>query len=437
MIYAIIKWLIEWGLAFYFITTINQVFKKDKYSKRTKLILFMECFVFFLPSFISKDLFPLNTICIFVIYALISIFTLKISILKSLIEAFCYIIYLFLCEMLSLTIVLYFMELKSAEQLLLHENGQLIMTLTHYVINFLGIFVTGFILRKKEEFSQLTKFFVSKQFLTFILLIILTFIPQIVLIAYNRYDYNIIFLIFNILQILVLSVYMVYSIYTYLQKEKFKEENTELETDNKSMVSLIDGVRTIKHDFNNIFQAINGYICVKDYDKLETYVASVMKECNMLNTITFLNKDVFDDPGIYGVVGSKHFYANSIGINFEIDVTAKISSLNFSKSELCRIFGIILDNAIEATNKTSNKYVKLEIHFDKLKNAKIIRVYNTYDKSANIDLSKIYDKGYSSKKVKSGIGLWEVKRLISNNKKSQIYATIENDMFIQNIIIED
>ena len=100
------------------------------------------------------------------------------------------------------------------------------------------------------------------------------------------------------------------------------------------------------------------------------------------------------------------------------------------------MFGILLDNAIEATLKSKNKYIKLEIHFDIKKNAHVIKIYNTYNNKENIDLTKIYDKGYSSKKVKSGIGLWEVKRMINSYNNSQIYATIENDFFIQNIIIE-
>ena len=74
--------------------------------------------------------------------------------------------------------------------------------------------------------------------------------------------------------------------------------------------------------------------------------------------------------------------------------------------------------------------------FDRKRNADIIRVINTYDTSINIDLESIYKKGVSSKKKKSGIGLWEVKKIISKQSNSQIYPTIEKDKFVQNIIIE-
>lgn len=79
--------------------------------------------------------------------------------------------------------------------------------------------------------------------------------------------------------------------------------------------------------------------------------------------------------------------------------------------ELSRILGILLDNAMEATEKAKQKYIRFEAKYDKRKNADVIKVINTYDTSINIDLDKIYEKGVSSKKVKSGIGLWEVKNL--------------------------
>ena len=104
--------------------------------------------------------------------------------------------------------------------------------------------------------------------------------------------------------------------------------------------------------------------------------------------------------------------------------------------DLSRILGILLDNAIEATKKSNNQYIRLEMKFDKRKNADIIRVINTFDTNIQIDLNKIYEKGFSTKKVKSGIGLWEVKKLVAKNPNSQIYATIEGKHFVQNVVIE-
>lgn len=121
----------------------------------------------------------------------------------------------------------------------------------------------------------------------------------------------------------------------------------------------------------------------------------------------------------------------------DLDVTVSFQDINFPKPELSRILGILLDNSIEATSKCESKYIRLEIKNINKKNAVVIRILNTFDQTKKINLSCIYNKGYSTKKIKSGIGLWEVCNIISRYKHTQIYATIENNKFVQNLIIEN
>ena len=66
----------------------------------------------------------------------------------------------------------------------------------------------------------------------------------------------------------------------------------------------------------------------------------------------------------------------------------------------------------------------------------IIIIKNSVIPNLNLDVSKIFNKGVSSKKVKSGIGLWEVKKIISSKSNSQIYASLKDNEFCQTIIIE-
>ena len=436
MILTSTKFIIEGLLDFFFTVSFN----KDSFIKLTlknKLFLLIFTFIGFAMSyFMPKSLFPLNTIILFIVHFVIPLLAMKVKIIKSLFNAIAYIILTFVMEMLSVVIVVQLFGFNT-DEITTSSIASTFIVIFYYLFAFITYTIINFINTKNKSLHHLTRFIQSKHFIIFILIIILSFLPQFILIAYNRYDYNVIFLVLNIIQVLLLTVYMLYSVYAYLDRERFKELNSTLETDNNSMIALIDGVRTVKHDFNNIFQAINGYICLQDYVSLEKYVNSIMKECNILNNISFLSKEVFDDPAVYGVVGSKHFTATNSNILFEIDMTTKISDINMDKGQLSRILGILLDNAIEATNKTKDKYIKLEMHFNKLKDATVIKIYNTYDTSLNIDLSKIFLKGYSSKKVKSGIGLWEVKKIIDNNNKAQIYASIENEHFVQCIIIEN
>ena len=61
---------------------------------------------------------------------------------------------------------------------------------------------------------------------------------------------------------------------------------------------------------------------------------------------------------------------------------------------------------------------------------------NSIKPNANININKIFEKGESSKTEKSGLGLWEVKKIISSKDNSQIYTNIVDNTFYQTIVIE-
>ena len=221
-----------------------------------------------------------------------------------------------------------------------------------------------------------------------------------------------------------------------LERDKAQSDLFISETHNKTMIGMVDGVKTLKHDYNNIMQALSGYVATKQYDKLEEHINKVLQECNVVNNFSTITPELFNEPAIYGIMGAKYFLAADKDIKVDLDITCDFTKISFPMPELSRILGIILDNAMEATEKSNNKYIRFEARYDSRKNADVLKIVNTYDTSINIDLEKIYEKGVSSKKVKSGIGLWEVKKLIKKNKNAQIYPTIENDKFVQNIVIE-
>ena len=54
-------------------------------------------------------------------------------------------------------------------------------------------------------------------------------------------------------------------------------------------------------------------------------------------------------------------------------------------------------------------------------NVKKIVIKNTYS-NKDVDITKIFLKGYSSKKVKSGLGLWEVKEILNHYSFIDIFT---------------
>lgn len=324
-----------------------------------------------------------------------------------------------------------------ANSLLSRPYMTLLIILPQAIISILITALVLLIFNKKKTTFKFNIANVSyKQILLFITLLILYIFPQMILMITNKYSYSNTFLIINTIQFILIFIFLSIYIKKSMEHDKVQMDLYTSELHNKTLVGMVDGVRTLKHDYNNIIQALNGYVATKQYDKLTEHINGVLKECNIVNNLSVIDPKVFNEPAIYGVVGAKYFLANKDNITFDFDILTDISKITFPMPDLSRILGILLDNAIEATKKSNNQYIRLEMKFDKRKNADTIRVINTFDTNIQIDLNKIYEKGFSTKKVKSGIGLWEVKKLVNKNKNSQVFATIEKDKFVQNIIIE-
>ena len=65
----------------------------------------------------------------------------------------------------------------------------------------------------------------------------------------------------------------------------------------------------------------------------------------------------------------------------------------------------------------------------------MIKIKNTFEQGKVIDTKKIFEKGESSKKKKSGLGLWEVKKILSTVDDAYIYADVkDNNKFEQTLV---
>lgn len=412
--------------------------KIENISKNKTLMLFIcSFFSIGITSLIKLYLkIPLvNTLVICILFIFIEKLILNINLLKSTfitimaltISIFTEYISMYLCTILFN---------RNIEEIVLNIELSIFMLLIQALTILILIkFIRT--LNKKIKFNiPLTNHLTKKNILIFSTLILIFTIPQMILyvIYYNNYPiYNI---IINSFQIIVICAILFVFFKQSAEMEKTESDLNNTKIHNRTMIGMVDGVRTIKHDYNNIIQAMNGYIATKQYDKLQNHINMVMEECNLINNLSTIDPKIFNEPAIYGIVGSKFFLAQEKDIPMELDVTTNIKDISFDMPLLSRILGIFLDNAIEATSKTENSFIRLEMRFDKKKCADIIRVYNTYDQKVQINLQDIYEKGFSTKKVKSGIGLWEVKKIVTKNKHSQVFATIEHGKFVQNLIIE-
>lgn len=102
--------------------------------------------------------------------------------------------------------------------------------------------------------------------------------------------------------------------------------------------------------------------------------------------------------------------------------------------EFARILGILLDNAIESSSECDNKIMNITFRNDAKNNRNLVIIENTYkDKEINID--NIFNKGISSKENHTGLGLWEIRKILNKNNNVNLHTDKNNEYFVQQLEI--
>lgn len=233
--------------------------------------------------------------------------------------------------------------------------------------------------------------------------------------------------------IITLLIYFAISMYSIVRTNTLEKTKADLENEilyNKTLTVLHDNIRCFKHDFNNIVQAIGGYVELNDMDGLRDYYKRLLEDCKITNNLNLLNPETINNPSIYSLLTNKYYTATQKGINMTFSIFTDLSKINFNTYELSRILGILLDNAIEAAEDTDEKMVDIEFMSDSKKQLFIIK---NSCKDSNISTTKIFEKGYSTKERNSGIGLWKVHKILSKNTNVDLFTTINNNIFSQQL----
>ncbi len=230
-------------------------------------------------------------------------------------------------------------------------------------------------------------------------------------------------------------VVLMKNILAILKENSINVRVQNLEGSNKRLQENYDNVRAFKHDFNNIIQGIGGLIIAKDMHGLEDMYKSISKECQEINEKQAINGDIINNPAILNLINNKIKLAEEKDIKIKVEVYIDLNSLKVSTYDLCRVLGILIDNAIEASIGCEEKVITIRFLRDKFNNRNLIVIENPC-KNYLIDIKKIYEKGFSSKKdkISHGLGLWKVKQILKKNKNVQIY-TSRDKMFKQQLEI--
>lgn len=219
-------------------------------------------------------------------------------------------------------------------------------------------------------------------------------------------------------------------------KKRFKSCIYKLHKDNQMLRKENDSMRAFKHDFNNMVQVMSSCIQNNNMEMLKKYFKKLYEECEENKVNDSFRKILKENPAIYKLIENKYEIAKSKGIKMNIEILCDLKEINENIYEITRIMGILMDNAIEAANECEqSKEVYFQILKDFTNNEKLIIIENTY-KNKNVDLKEIYKKNFSTKEKNSGLGLWEVKKILSKTNSLSLNTFKGNDYFKQRLAIK-
>ena len=387
-----------------------------------------------LTSFISMNFLPnaLNLSLNYILMIILTHFIFKISFLKSFFSIVAASLIFNIVSLLFLNPYMTFFNLSS-EQL----STIPLYRLLYVILVYSCVFIVTTIIKKRslkikfiDDIDKKSKLIIfSNLILGLLTLFVQTFIAI--------YYIDKLPILITSLSFISLIAYFGLSIYSLTRVFKLTLTTRKLESAeeyNNTLHILHDNVRGFKHDFDNIVTTIGGYIRTEDMNGLKKYYLQLEDDCQRVNNLYLLNPEIINNDGIYNLLTKKYNEAEEKDIKVNITFLLDLSTLHMKIYEFARILGILLDNAIEASSECEERIINLTFRNDSKNSRELILIENTYN-DKNLDTEKIFEKGVSGKDNHTGLGLWEVRKLIKKNNNINLYTSKNDKYFSQQLEI--
>ena len=237
----------------------------------------------------------------------------------------------------------------------------------------------------------------------------------------------------NIVLLICIVFLIVISIRNYIRVIKETEKTEYILDFMTNYEKIIDEDRVNRHEMLNNLLVLKT-IKNKNSKDFEDTLNELIETYNK-NGVGI--KNVHKLPaGLKGIFYYKLHGLEEKGFNINISISNQVAGF-FKKFDhkryviVCKMVGILLDNAIEASEKSKEKLISIETY--KEGNKLIIVIDNTF--SGNINLDKISEKYYSTKGKGRGLGLYLVSELINKTDNIFLDKEINNNIFTSKITI--
>jgi two-component system sensor histidine kinase AgrC len=215
------------------------------------------------------------------------------------------------------------------------------------------------------------------------------------------------------------------------QKELFEE----LKEYTSTLESLHKEMRVFRHDYINILSSMAGYMEKDDMEGLKEFFSDNIVPINQ--TMTSNNHKISLLQNIHimelkGLIAIKLIRAQELKINAMVEVVEEIDEINMPSIDLCKIVGILLDNAVEAASESKDPFIRLAVV--KREDSTLIVFANSVPENMP-PIYKVFEEGFSTKGDGRGLGLASLRETIQKYPNVTLATKLMDREFIQELEI--
>jgi len=295
------------------------------------------------------------------------------------------------------------------------------------------LLMSYFLIVKKicyKIYKLMTKMF-NMSLLIIISLSILVLLTYYLIISTDIYSISSIIILMIILFLLIIL-----SIIQIIKTKMATDKQEILLNFMKEYEMIIDKERIDRHEM------VNNLLVLKSIKNKNTkQYNKILDDILLTYQSNKTPKGLYELPsGLKGLFYYKIYDMKNKNVEVFINVSNKIikdlddlDSKTLTK--VCKILGILLDNAKEAACESKNKLVVIDLY--KEENDIIIYIENSINEDNSVDIKKMKVKGFSTKGNNRGYGLYIVNKLLGDTNKILLDQYIKDSKFISIMTIKN
>ncbi|WP_455679562.1 sensor histidine kinase [Streptococcus sp.] len=223
----------------------------------------------------------------------------------------------------------------------------------------------------------------------------------------NRSVYRAIVFLYFIL----LFIFLFYLNFRHGQEQKnelLRNQEMELvalENYSKHVESLYQEVRSFRHDYANVLMSLKMGIDQGNLDDIKKIYEEITADSTKLvknNKFDLTRLANIADSGVKSLMSAKFLQAENQGIEISLEVAEKMGTPKIPLISYIRILSILFDNAIEGALESAEPKISVANFYQ---DGDFVFMIENSTKEKSVDLTKIFERGYSTKGENRGLGL--------------------------------